>query len=169
MKYSARSRYLAGLISGNAGSGVLLISLRTSSYGDDDIYVFDGSYVTVYDITSPDGSIGIRYRKNYTGCVAEFAENVTPNPKPFFANNEGFEIGLETRKKTNANSTDVQQLVMTKSNTTASIFGEGSLAMIVSLVALIASVAALVVNVSAQKKAVPATANNQAKKNTDEE
>ena len=55
------------------------------------------------------------------------------------------------------------------SNVIGSIFGEGSLAMIVSLVALIASVAALVVNVSSQKKAVPATANNQAKKNTDEE
>ena len=43
---------------------------------------------------------------------------------------------------------------------TGSIFGEGSLAMIVSLVALIASVAAIVVNVSSKKKTAPVNANN---------
>jgi hypothetical protein len=51
----------------------------------------------------------------------------------------------------------------------ASIFGEGSLAMIVSFVALIASVAAIVVNVSSKKKAVPATANNAAETENDDE
>ena len=50
----------------------------------------------------------------------------------------------------------------------ASIFGEGSLAMIVSLVALIASVAAIVVNVSSKKKAVPAIANNEAESGDEE-
>ena len=44
------------------------------------------------------------------------------------------------------------------SNFSASIFGEGSLTMIVSLVALIVSVAAIVVTVSSKKKAVPVAA-----------
>ena len=50
-----------------------------------------------------------------------------------------------------------------------SIFGEGSLAMIVSFVALIASAAAIVVNVSSKKKVLPAAANNEAEENADEE
>ena len=50
-----------------------------------------------------------------------------------------------------------------------SIFGEGSLAMIVSLVALIASAAAIVVNVSSKKKAVPVSANGAADTETDDE
>ena len=41
-----------------------------------------------------------------------------------------------------------------------SIFGEGSLAMIVAITALIASAAAIFVSVSSKKKAVPSTANN---------
>ena len=50
----------------------------------------------------------------------------------------------------------------------ASIFGEGSLTMIISLVALVASVASIGVSFALRKKkAVPATANNAAK--TDEE
>jgi hypothetical protein len=52
-----------------------------------------------------------------------------------------------------------------------SIFGEGSLSMIISFVALIASVAAIVVNVSSKKKVVPVAANNEAAdiENDDEE
>jgi hypothetical protein len=50
-----------------------------------------------------------------------------------------------------------------------SIFGEGSLAMIVSFVALIASVAAIVVNVSSKKKAVPVAANGAADTENDDE
>jgi hypothetical protein len=56
----------------------------------------------------------------------------------------------------------------TVSNSTGSIFGEGSLAMIISLVALIASAAALIVNVSSRKKAVSATANNEAESDKEE-
>ena len=44
----------------------------------------------------------------------------------------------------------------------ASIFGEGSLTMIIALTALIAAVASLLVNISAKKKAVPAAAANAA-------
>ena len=47
-------------------------------------------------------------------------------------------------------------------NSTASIFGEGSLTMIIAFTALIAAVASLLVNVSARKKAVPAAAANAA-------
>ncbi len=50
-----------------------------------------------------------------------------------------------------------------------SIFGEGSLAMIVSFVALIASAAAIVVNVSSKKKAVPVATNEAADTETDDE
>ena len=49
-----------------------------------------------------------------------------------------------------------------------SIFGEGSLAMIVSFVALIAAAAAIVVNVSSKKKVVPATVNNKAESDNEE-
>ena len=41
-----------------------------------------------------------------------------------------------------------------------SMFGEGSLAMVVAITALIASAGAIVVSVSSKKKAVPATSNN---------
>ena len=49
-----------------------------------------------------------------------------------------------------------------------SIFGEGSLAMIVAITALIASAAAIVVSVSSKKKAVPATSNNVAESEGEE-
>ena len=52
--------------------------------------------------------------------------------------------------------------------TTGSIFGEGSIAMIVATTALIASAAAIFVSVSSKKKAVPAAANN-AEETEDEE
>ena len=50
----------------------------------------------------------------------------------------------------------------------ASIFGEGSLTMIISLLALIASVAAIVVNVSDKKKAVSKSTNNAANSEDEE-
>ena len=49
-----------------------------------------------------------------------------------------------------------------------SIFGEGSLTMIVAFTALIASVGAIVVSVSSKKKAVPATPNNVAESEDEE-
>ena len=49
-----------------------------------------------------------------------------------------------------------------------SIFGEGSLALIVAFVALVASVAAIVVNVSSKKKAVSVAANNEVKTEDEE-
>ena len=52
--------------------------------------------------------------------------------------------------------------VQIKNSVTGSIFGEGSLALIVAFVALIASVASIIVNVTAKKKkTVPATATEQ--------
>ena len=60
-----------------------------------------------------------------------------------------------------------KSMVMFSSTAVGSIFGEGSLTMIVAFVALIASVAAIIVNVSAKKKAAPATAS--ADKETDDE
>ena len=53
-------------------------------------------------------------------------------------------------------------------NGVGSIFGEGSLALIVAFVALVASVAAIVVNVSSKKKAVPVAANNEVKTEDEE-
>ena len=50
----------------------------------------------------------------------------------------------------------------TVSNDIGSIFGEGSLAIIVAFVALIVSVAAIVVNVSSKKKAAAVAANSAA-------
>ena len=65
---------------------------------------------------------------------------------------------------------DNKRMVLFSDNAVGSILGEGSLTMIVSLIALIASVAAIAVNVSSKKKAVPATANNAAEgENGDEE
>ena len=53
-------------------------------------------------------------------------------------------------------------------NGVGSIFGEGSLALIVAFVALVASVAAIVVNVSSKKKAVSVAANNEVKTEDEE-
>ena len=52
-----------------------------------------------------------------------------------------------------------QDEIFIVANGAASIFGEGSLALIVAFVALIASIASIIVNVTARKKqTVPATA-----------
>ena len=51
----------------------------------------------------------------------------------------------------------------------ASIFGEGSLTMIIAFTALIAAVASLLVNISAKKKAVPAAAANAAEDEDEDE
>lgn len=51
---------------------------------------------------------------------------------------------------------------------TGSIFGEGSLTMIVSVIALIASVASIIVNVSSKNKTVPETTNSTAKSDNKE-
>ena len=90
------------------------------------------------------------------------------NPKVFFINNEGLEIVYGTFNKYVADGWD--QIIVEiptldlvkKSALVGSIVGEGSLTMILSLLALIASIASLTVNLNNNK-------NKSKPENADEE
>ena len=92
-----------------------------------------------------------------------FNNNKSQNGDEAFDNNGYQTIILRDCSMGDSDYRDKTDIIFEDSNgnkLSASIFGEGSLTMIVSFVALIASVAALVVNVSSKKKAASATANN---------
>ena len=155
-----------GVYQGSRGSidlgGEIYASGNVSSVGDDDIYILSGGYIDIFAVTSPEGSIGIRY-KNDKGCrltdINE--ENKDVNPKAFFVNNDGLEVVRSEYRYSNMDATMIPCLsIVKKASAVGSIFGEGSLAMIVATTALIASVAAIFVSVSSKKKAAPATSNN---------
>ena len=71
-------------------AGEVYVSGNVSANGQDDIYVSKSSGLSIGEITSPAGSIGIRFGKAEGGFVAEFGEGVSLGASPFFANNEGF-------------------------------------------------------------------------------
>ena len=155
-----------GVYQGSRGSidlgGEIYASGNVSSVGDDDIYILSGGYVDIFAVTSPEGSVGIRY-KNDKGCrltdINE--ENKDVNPKVFFVNNDGLEVVRSEYRYSNMDATMIQCLsIAKKAPAVGSIFGEGSLSMIVAITALIASAAAIFVSVSSKKKAVPAEADN---------
>ena len=142
--------------------GEIYASENVSSMENDDIYITSGFSMRIGKITSPEGSIGIRY-KNDDGCRLENIndENKDLNLKVFFFNNEGLEMIRSEYRYSNLDDTMIPCLAIAKkSSAVGSIFGEGSLAMIVAITALIASAAAIFVSVSSKKKAVSSTANN---------
>jgi hypothetical protein len=117
-------------------------------------------------ITSPEGSIGIYYEDADGGQLAEWKdESITVNSAAFFFNNGEFECKFDQGYvKTMMDGKTFDGMMYTldlvkKSAPIGSIFGEGSLSMIVAFVALIASVAALVVNASSVKKKASSAAD----------
>ena len=136
--------------------GEIYASGNVSSAGNDDIRIRYGSSCYIREsITSPDGSIGIYYEEADGGylCLLE-GENATVDPKVFFINNGGFEIvqGYYNSYVDGGIKKIPTLELVNKTASVGSIFGEGSLAMIVAFVALIASVASIIVNVTARKK-----------------
>ena len=157
-----------GVYQGSRGGidlgGEIYASGNVSSVGDDDIYILSGGYIDIFAVTSPEGSIGIRY-KNDKGCrLTDINDaNKDVNPKVFFVNNEGLEVVRSEYRYSNMDDTMIPCLsIAKKASAVGSIFGEGSLTMIVAFTALIASAAAILVSVSTKKKAVPAVADTVA-------
>jgi predicted outer membrane repeat protein len=132
--------------------GEIYIKNNTSLGGDDDLYITDGSYVTVYNITSPKGSIGLRVKNSIVKVAAQFDATVTsPDVKPFFANNKSFELTLGTTRS-NTSVGDVNCINMTKASGIASIISEGSPAVIISLAVFALAFAVIVAVVIVKKK-----------------
>ena len=168
IKNNTAGKLGGGVYQGSRGSidlgGEIYASGNVSSVGDDDIYILSGgAYIDIFAITSPEGSIGIRY-KNDNGCRLTDIndENKDVNPKVFFVNNDGLEVVRSEYRYSNMDATMIQCLsIAKKASAVGSIFGEGSLTMIVSLLALIASGVSIFLTVYYnKKKAVPVAANN---------
>ena len=143
--------------------GEIYASENVSSMENDDIYITSGYSMRIGKITSPEGSIGIRY-KNDDGCRLENIndENKDLNTKVFFFNNEGLEIIRSEYRYSNLDDTMIPCFAIAKkSSAVGSIFGEGSLTMILALLALIASGVSIFLTVYYnKKKVVPVAANN---------
>ena len=144
--------------------GEIYASENTSSAGNDDIYIKDsGKYIHLGTITSPEGSIGIRYKDDDGGRFTDVDdENKNLNPKVFFLNNEGLEVVRGEYRYSNMDDTMIPCWdIAKKTSAVGSIFGEGSLSMIVALLALIASGVSIFLTVYYnKKKAAPVAANN---------
>ena len=143
--------------------GEIYISGNVSSVGADDFHVnYGGIYLDIQEsITSPDGSIGIYYTDTDGGSLAEWIdESITVNPKAFFFNNAEFELVLgEEYANTMAYQGKIYTIdLIPKTAAVGSIFGEGSLAMIVALAALIASGFSIFMIADMKKKLVSANA-----------
>ena len=152
--------------------GEIYASGNVSSAGNDDIYLKSGYYCEVqYSITSPDGSIGIYFKNAEGGRLVNWKdENITVNHKAFFFNNGEFDVKFEQTQENSMGYNGplyILKLVQ-KAPAVGSIFGEGSLAMIVSLLALVASGVSIFLIVDMKKRLVPASTDN-ASKTEDEE
>ena len=140
-----------------------------SVYDDSHLYVEDTSFVNNNSLVME--SDGEHYDDSYfKNCT--FENNNVPNPETLFlgtnkARMYTFRVTEKSLsfidcKMSDSTYSDKEFMVFVDSdapNGVGSIFGEGSLALIVAFVALIASVASLIVNVTARKKkTVPVTA-----------
>ena len=133
-----------------AVAGEVYVSGNVSANGSDDIYATGYRSLDIGDVTSPAGSIGIRYYGSNGGTVAEFDDGVSLSASPFFANNEGFEMTVEVEE---SYGREYRYLIMTKAVSAAgSIFAEDSFASMISLMALAISVASVCLSVALNKK-----------------
>ena len=152
-------------------SGEVYVKDNVSSLGKDDIYLVSGYELYIKDITSPEGSIGIRLDSDDGGRAATFLDgNTILSCEAFFADNEGFEIviGEKITYSITGNTSEPCVDMVKSASAAGSIFGEGSLSMIVSLLALIASGVSIFLIVDMKKKLVPAAANNVAETKDEE-
>ena len=133
-----------------AVAGEVYVSGNVSANGSDDIYATGYRSLDIGEVTSPAGSIGIRYYGSNGGTVAEFDDGVSLSASPFFANNEGFEMTVEVEE---SYGREYRYLTMTKAVSAAgSIFAEDSFASMISLMALAISVASVCLSVALNKK-----------------
>jgi predicted outer membrane repeat protein len=157
--------------SGVTLGGEIYVSGNTSSKGNDDLYLKDTGYIYIYHITSPEGSIGLRLKSDEGDRLTTIDDkNKDVNPKVFFVNNEGFEVVRGEYRYSTLNDTMIPCLnVAKKSASVGSIFGGGSLTMIVSILALLASATAIGISIStSKKKASPAAEIGTAKAENEE-
>ena len=154
--------------------GEIYISENVSSVGADDFHVnYGGIYLDIQEsITSPDGSIGIYYTDTDGGSLAEWIdESITVNTKAFFFNNAEFKLVLgEEYANTMAYQGKIYTIdLIPKTAAVGSIFGEGSLTMIVAILALASSAVSISLTVYYnKKKAAPATADEVAETEDEE-
>ena len=152
-------------------SGEIYASGNVSSAGDDDLHIRDTAQrIFIYNITSPEGSIGLRYKNDKGDRLTTLDDtNIDVNPKVFFVNNEGFEVVRGEYRYSNRNDTMIPCLnIAKKPAPVASIFGEGSLTTILVIISLIASGVAIFLTVYYnKKKAAPVAVD--AKETEDEE
>ena len=152
-------------------SGEVYVKDNVSSLGKDDIYLVSGYELYIKDITSPEGSIGIRLDSDDGGRAATFLDgNTILSCEAFFADNEGFEIviGEKITYSITGNTSEPCVDMVKSASAAGSIFGEGSLSMIIALLALIASGVSIFLIVDMKKKLVPAAANNVAETKDEE-
>ena len=152
-------------------SGEVYVKDNVSSLGKDDIYLVSGYELYIKDITSPKGSIGIRLDSDDGGRAATFLDgNTILSCEAFFADNEGFEIviGEKITYSITGNTSEPCVDMVKSASAAGSIFGEGSLSMIIALLALIASGVSIFLIVDMKKKLVPAAANNVAETKDEE-
>ena len=149
--------------------GEVYVCENVSSKGDDDLYIEDYYNFHIGYIESPEKSIGIRCKDDNGGEVAKFAHYVRDFMlDSFFANNEGMEISLMPRVASDGYRENF--LGISKPETVGSVFGEGSLTMIVALVAivgLVTSVVSICLIADMKKKTARVAADNTAE--TDDE
>ena len=144
--------------------GEIYASGNVSSAGNDDIYLKSGYYCEVqYSITSPDGSIGIYFKNAEGGRLVNWKdENITVNHKAFFFNNGEFDLKFEQTQENSMGYKGPLYILrlVKKAPAVGSMLGEGSLTMIVALLALITSGVCIFLIVDMKKKLVPVAANN---------
>ena len=145
--------------------GEIYASGNTSSAGNDDIRIRYGQACEILDsITSPDGSIGIYYEDDDGGQLAEWIdESITVNSAAFFFNNGEFDLEFDQGYvKTLGYDGMMYTLdVVKKAPAVGSIFGAGSLTMIVAILALVSSFASIGISFALyKKKAIPAAASD---------
>lgn len=154
--YSPSTQGISGYI--HIG-GEVYVSGNTSANGNDDLYISSSSGLSIHEITSPAGSIGVRSSDDESGSVGRFVEDVEINIDSFFINNEGFEVGY---KIYTSSSTENHYLMLVEIPSHAgSIFGEGSFVSIISLLALIASITSFGIGFVLYKKVIPVLATEE--------
>ena len=132
-------------------------------------YILDTAYVNIYvlNTTIKDNvtSVFKGHNAEFTNCT--FDHN-SYNPTFSFMSSDK-NVTFTDCNLGDSSFNDRSRAIFDGAAGVGSIFGEGSLSMIVSFAALIASVAAVVVNVSSKKKEVPTTANRTAETEDEEE
>jgi predicted outer membrane repeat protein len=146
--------------------GEIYASGNVSSAGNDDLRIRYGFACKILEsITSPEGSIGIYYEDADGGQLGEWTdESITVNSAAFFFNNGEFECKFDQGYvKTMGYDGMMYTMDLVKPTAlTGSIFGEGSFATIVSLLALLTSIAAIGMNVASNKKKTASIRENEA-------